>query len=54
VKGKVIEWNKKGWVDPPLDTAWQEADRNTNLTPLPGPVDKVFPEDSVCVNESAL
>jgi hypothetical protein len=54
VKCKVIEWNKSGSVDPSLDTDGQEADRDTIRTPLPGPVDKVFPEDSVCVNESAL
>ena len=54
VKSKVIEWNKTGWVDPNLDTGWQEADRDINRTPLSSPVDRVFPEDSVRVNESVL
>ena len=54
MKGKVIEWNKTGWVDPNLDTDGQEADRDTIRAPLPGPMDRVFPEDSVLVYESAL
>ena len=54
MKCKVIEWNKTGWVDPNLETDSQEADRDTIRTPLPGPVDRVSPEDSVCVVESVL
>ena len=54
MKGKVIEWNKNGWVDPSLDTDMQDADRDTVRTPLPGPVDRDFPENSERVNESAL
>ena len=54
MKYKVIEWNKNGWVDPSLDTDGQDADRDTIRTPLPGPLDRVFPEGSVRVNESAL
>jgi hypothetical protein len=54
VKCKVIEWNKNGWVDSSLDTDRQDADRDTIRAPLPGPVDRVFPEDSVLVYESAL
>ena len=51
---KVIEWNKTGCVDPNLDTVLQEADRDTIRTPLSNLVDRVFPEGSVRVNESAL
>ena len=54
MKYKVIEWNKNGWVDPSLDTDGQDANRDTIRTPLPGPVDRVSPEDSVCVVESVL
>ena len=54
MKSEVIEWNKNGFVDPNLDTDGREADRDTIRTPLPGPVDRVFPEDSVLVYESAL
>ena len=54
MKSMVIEGNKTVWVDPNLDTGWQEADRDTNRTPLSNPVDRVLPEDSVRVNESAL
>ena len=54
MKCNVIEWDKNGWVDPSWDTEWQEANRDTNGAPLPGPVDRVFPEDSVRVNESVL
>jgi hypothetical protein len=41
-------------VDPNLDTDLQEADRDTIRAPLSSPVDRVFPEGSVRVNESAL
>ena len=54
MKGKVIEWNKTGWVDPNLDTVWQEADRDTIRTPLPSPVDRDVPEDSAREYETAL
>ena len=54
MKRNVIEWDKNGWVDPSLDTDWQEADRDTVRTPLPSPVDRFFPEHSVRVYLSAL
>ena len=54
MKCRVIEWNKNRWVDPSLDTDGQDADRDTIRVPLPDLVDRVFPEDSVRVYESAL
>ena len=54
MKCMVIEWNKTGWMHPSFDTDGQEADRDTIRAPLLGPVDRVFPEDSVRVYESAL
>jgi hypothetical protein len=54
VECKVIEWSKSEWVDPRLDTGWQEADLDTNRTPLSCSVDRTVPKDSVREYESAL